>query len=510
MLILYSDSQSSWAIVAFLRKLADNGQAVLATIHQPSAILFQEFDRLLFLAKGGRTVYFGDIGKNSQQLISYFESHGADKCADDENPAEWMLNIVGAGPTGKSKQDWHEVWKKSHEAVAVQEELQRINDEMGGEITESEPGSHSEYAMPFYSQFIAVTIRVFQQYWRTPDYVMGKLVLGILSALFIGFTFFHADSTRQGTQNVIFSIFMIATMVNPMLQQIMPRFVLQRDLYEVRERPSKAYSWPAFLLANILVEIPYQILVGVLVYGAYFYPIYTHDGIPSSERQGLILLLIIQFFIFASTFAQMIIAALPDAETAGNIATLLFSMTLIFNGVFQPPAALPGFWIFMYRVSPLTYLVSAIASTGLAGKPIRCSSVELAVMQPPPNTSCGDYLRDYASNPLAPGAIYNSDSFSDCQYCSLRDTDQFLGQVAIKYSTRWRDYGIVFAFILFNIFMTVVLYYALRVRKGSGKSMGERFAEVRKRFGLGGKEKAEGEVVNEEREKGESGGSVGS
>jgi len=50
------DSQSSWAIVAFLRKLADSGQAVLATIHQPSAILFQEFDRLLFLAKGGKTV----------------------------------------------------------------------------------------------------------------------------------------------------------------------------------------------------------------------------------------------------------------------------------------------------------------------------------------------------------------------------------------------------------------------------------------------------------------------
>ena len=50
----------------------------------------------------------------------------------------------------------------------------------------------------------------------------------------------------------------------------------------------------------------------------------------------------------------MLIAALPDAETAGNIATLMFSMTLTFNGVFQPPNALPGFWIFMYRVSPLT------------------------------------------------------------------------------------------------------------------------------------------------------------
>lgn len=90
------DSQSSWAIVAFLRKLADNGQAVLATIHQPSAILFQEFDRLLFLAKGGRTVYFGDIGRNSETLLNYFESHGADKCGEDDNPAEYSkLNQLG-------------------------------------------------------------------------------------------------------------------------------------------------------------------------------------------------------------------------------------------------------------------------------------------------------------------------------------------------------------------------------------------------------------------------------
>lgn len=86
------DSQSSWAIIAFLRKLADNGQAVLATIHQPSAILFQEFDRLLFLAKGGKTVYFGDIGKNSRTLLEYFESNGAEKCGENENPAEVSLH----------------------------------------------------------------------------------------------------------------------------------------------------------------------------------------------------------------------------------------------------------------------------------------------------------------------------------------------------------------------------------------------------------------------------------
>jgi ABC-type multidrug transport system permease subunit len=54
------------------------------------------------------------------------------------------------------------------------------------------------------------------------------------------------------------------------------------------------------------------------------------------------LLFVVQFYMFMSTFAAFIIAALPDAETGGTIATLLFIMTLTFNGVLQPPSALPG------------------------------------------------------------------------------------------------------------------------------------------------------------------------
>jgi ATP-binding cassette subfamily G (WHITE) protein 2 (PDR) len=46
------DSQTSWSIVNLLTKLSKSGQAVLCTIHQPSAILFERFDRLLLLAKG--------------------------------------------------------------------------------------------------------------------------------------------------------------------------------------------------------------------------------------------------------------------------------------------------------------------------------------------------------------------------------------------------------------------------------------------------------------------------
>jgi ATP-binding cassette subfamily G (WHITE) protein 2 (SNQ2) len=57
-----------------------------SSIHQPSAELFQEFDRLLLLQKGGQAVYFGDIGKNATTVIDYFQKSGGHPCAPDANP----------------------------------------------------------------------------------------------------------------------------------------------------------------------------------------------------------------------------------------------------------------------------------------------------------------------------------------------------------------------------------------------------------------------------------------
>merc|ERR1712230_126871 len=53
------------------------------------------------------------------------------------------------------------------------------------------------------------------------------------------------------------------------------------------------------------------------------------------------------------------------AEAASNLANVLFSLCLLFNGVLVGPNAMPGFWIFMYRVSPFTYLVEGLLGNGV-------------------------------------------------------------------------------------------------------------------------------------------------
>lgn len=334
------DSQTSWSILNLLDKLIKNGQAILCTIHQPSAILFQRFDRLLFLAKGGRTVYFGPIGPSSSTLVSYFERNGAKPCPTQENPAEWMLGVIGAAPGTSTDVDWPTVWRQSREYHDVQNELNTLRTErsqlMNSGNHENDRASYDEFAAGYWTQWVQVQKRVFEQHWRIPSYVYAKLVMCIATALFIGFSFFDVKNTQQGLTNQMIGIFMLTSIFGQLVQQLMPLFVTQRSLYEVRERPSKSYSWQAFVISNIIADIPWSLICAACLYFCWYYPIGLYRNAQPTdsvaERGALMFLLILSFLVFTNTFAHMCIAAIETAETGANIANLLFSLSLIFCG----------------------------------------------------------------------------------------------------------------------------------------------------------------------------------
>lgn len=170
------DSQTAWSICTLMRNLADHGQAVLCTIHQPSAMLMQQFDRLLFLAKGGRTVYFGDLGPNMETLIKYFEDKGSPKCPPNANPAEWMLEVIGAAPGSHANKDWAQQWTNSPERAEVRRQLAEMKGELSNNPAPLRAAGFGEFAMPIWYQFLVCTQRTFQQYWRSPSYLYAKVL----------------------------------------------------------------------------------------------------------------------------------------------------------------------------------------------------------------------------------------------------------------------------------------------------------------------------------------------
>lgn len=470
------DSQTSWAILDLLDKLKKNGQAILCTIHQPSAMLFQRFDRLLFLARGGRTVYYGNVGQNSEVLVNYFVRNGGSPCPPAANPAEWMLEVIGAAPGSHTDIDWHQAWRNSPEYAEVQRHL----DELESERSQTEAlqrtisaqkredkAAYREFAAPFAQQLRETTIRVFQQYWRSPAYLYSKTFLCVFSSLFIGFSLYQMPNTQSGMQNQMFAIFMLLTIFGQLVQQIMPHFCTQRSLYEVRERPSKAYSWKAFMISNIVVELPWNSLMAVFIFFCWYYPIGLSRNAEATDSVVLrgfqLFLFVWMFLMFTSTFTHMIIAGVDSSETGGNIANLMFSLCLIFCGVLAQPSQFPRFWIFMYRVSPFTYLVSGMLSVGLANSKVQCAENEFVVFNPPQGSTCGQYMSSYKSD--NGGYVEQPNATSDCRFCSLEDTNVFLKGVSSDYSEAWRNFGILWVYCIFNVCAALFLYWLVRMPK---------------------------------------------
>ncbi|KAF6821985.1 ABC multidrug transporter [Colletotrichum musicola] len=465
------DSQTSWSICNLMEKLTKSGQAILCTIHQPSAMLFQRFDRLLLLARGGRTVYFGEIGKNSQVLVDYFVRNGGPDCPPGANPAEYMLEVIGAAPGAHTDIDWPAVWRTTPEYQAVQDELVRLRSEGAGQAAreDDDPASYKEFAAGFGTQFQEVTRRVFQQYWRMPEYIYSKGVLSFGAALFIGLSFLNAANTMRGLQNQMFGVFIFLTIFSQIVEQILPVFVSQRTMYESRERPSKAYSWKAFLMANVLVEMAWNSLIAVLCYVCWYYPIGLYRNAEYtnavSSRGFTMFMLVWVFFIFAGTFAHMMIVAMPNAEIAGGIVNLLAIMMFTFNGIIAGPNTFPRFWIFMYRVNPFTYIVEGFLGASLANAPVRCAANEFVMFDPANGQTCAQYLANYIS--AVGGYLQNPDANAGCSYCAMADTNSFLRSVNVNFGNRWRNFGIMWVYCIFNLAAAAGLYWLVRMPKKS-------------------------------------------
>ncbi|KAH9995929.1 ABC-2 type transporter-domain-containing protein [Russula compacta] len=450
------DSQSAWAIVSFLRKLADHGQAILCTIHQPSAELFQEFDRLLLLKKGGKTVYFGDIGSNATTLINYFQKNGGSPCPPDANPAEYILDVIGAGATATTETEWHGVWKNSPEARAVDEELNHILQD-GRKRHAVDTEQHSEFSTSWIYQVRILWDREMIRHWRDATYLLAKLALNVVAGLFIGFTFFQAKDSIQGTQNKIFAVFMSLVLSAPLSNQIQGPFIQTRRVYELRERPSRMYSWSALVAAQILGELPLNIIGSSL----YFLIWYWLVGFPSSRAGYSYLLLGIAYPMYYTTFALWVAAMSPNPAIAAQLFGFFFGFVVTFNGVLQPYKHL-GWWKWMYRVTPYTYIVEGLVGQAVGHSEITCAPIEYVTVQPPSGQTCQQYLSLYIQN--LGGYLTNPSATDDCQFCSYRTTDQFLQSNSnIFYSHHWRNFGLVWVYIGFNVFAVFALTYIFRI-----------------------------------------------
>ncbi|CAN9418888.1 unnamed protein product [Alternaria alternata] len=487
------DSNSAYSIVQFLKKLAQAGQAIVCTIHQPSSVLIQQFDMILALNPGGNTFYFGPVGENGRDVIKYFGDRGV-QCPPSKNVAEFILETAAKPVKRKdgSKINWNEEWLNSDNNKQMLQEIDRVKTERSKISDQNQDGGaeESEFAASVWEQTTMLTKRTFIQYWRDPSYLYGKLFVAVIIGIFNGFTFWQLGNSIGDLQNRMFTAFLIILIPPTIVNAVVPKFYQNMALWQARELPSRIYGWVAFTTAQVVAEIPIAIVSSVLYWVLWYFP----TGLPTdSSTSGYVFLMTMLFFLFISSWGQWICAFAPSFTVISNVLPFFFVMFGLFNGVVRPYEMMPVFWRYwMYYVNPSTYWIGGVLSATLTGIPVQCQESETAIFDAPPGQSCSSYAGAFAS--ASPGYLLNPEATSGCQYCPYSVGDDYLATINVKASDKWRDFGIFLAFCISNWALVYFFVWSIRIKgwKFGFGMVGNGVGKVKKM--LSGKKKGEGKA----------------
>ncbi|KAG6953501.1 hypothetical protein JG688_00012793 [Phytophthora aleatoria] len=367
------DARSAKLIMNGVRKIANSGRTIVCTIHQPSSEVFSFFDSLLLLRRGGRVVFFGELGKDSSNLINYFEAApGVNPIEPGYNPATWMLECIGAGVGASSGtgMDFAEYFSKSELKIRMDKDLDK-----DGVLRPSTDLPELKFSNQFAStglmQFDLLCRRFFHMYWRTPTYNLTRLMISVMLGAILGIIYQATDYTTFTGANAGVGLVFISTVFLGIIgfNSVMPVAADERTAF-YRERASETYHALWYFIAGTLVEIPY-VLLSALAFTIIFFPSVGFTGFETFIQYWLVVSLNALLFVY---FGQLLVFALPSVAVASIAGALLSSIFMLFSG-FNPPAnniSLGYKWI--YYISPPTYSIAILVAMVFADCPEGTSS----------------------------------------------------------------------------------------------------------------------------------------
>jgi hypothetical protein len=241
-----------------MKQIALSGRAVCATIHQPSVAIFNSFDSLLLLKRGGETIFFGDLGEESQNLIRYLERYDATpKIEPGENPATWMLTTIGAGSAANKKPfDYAGSYLQSKLHSHCIDRIDKICASASEDQRVSFP---RKYATSRRTQGVAVMHRAMTVYFRSPSYnVIRLLVSGVVALLFGSVYASQRVPRNESDMNSRINSLFIAVIflgVNA-LNSVLGVFEVERNMF-YRHKAALMYDSSAIARALTLAEMPF-------------------------------------------------------------------------------------------------------------------------------------------------------------------------------------------------------------------------------------------------------------
>lgn len=357
------DARAAAIVMRTVRNTVDTGRTVVCTIHQPSIDIFEAFDELLLLKRGGRVIYGGSLGVNSIDMIHYFQGiPGVPPILEGYNPATWMLEVSTQACEERLGLDFATVYKNSDQFRKGEDLIEQLSIPDSG----TEPLKFStEFSQNCLAQFRVCLCKQGLLYWRSPEYNVVRLFFTALAALIFGSVFWNVGMKRETTGDLylvmgsLYSACLFLGVNNA--SSVQPIVSVERTVY-YRERAAKMYSSFPYAAAQGLVELPY-IAAQTLIFGLITY-------FMTNYERNLWKLIMYHVYLFLTftyfTFYGMVAVGLTSTQqTAAVVSSGFYSLWNLLSGFLIPQSRIPGWWIWFYYICPVAWTLRGIITSQL-------------------------------------------------------------------------------------------------------------------------------------------------
>lgn len=390
-------------VARVIRKVASSGRTVICTLHQPSQGVWANMDDLLLLARGGYTVYFGEVGSGSATMISYLSSlPGATPLPVGMNPADYMLDVIGSegkedgvtaraaaagGAEALASVTSTQLAAKGPLSAAVSHRSQTRGEMLLSQFLGSRAkaaldaqldgldaprdthkvriGHSSKFSaghgevtrLNFFSQFLMLTVRQSLDFARDTEFGLKRCVIFVVLALIAGGVFFNLgreDTDQAGVLSLVGGVVMSIIFVGAIAANTTAVGMQKRRPSYVREQAAHTYSPTAYGLAMLISALPWH-FVFVALFTLVYASMIGYDF-------SLVPFMMLVVFLFTNSMSIIAMAMGFIAETP-QLVTVLISMVMslsaMFGGFFIPRADIPPGWIWLHYLAPMAFPLEA-------------------------------------------------------------------------------------------------------------------------------------------------------
>lgn len=347
------DARAAAIIMRTVRNIVDTGRTIVCTIHQPSIDIFEAFDELFLMKRGGQLIYAGPLGQNSHKLVEYLSKvDGVPPIKDGYNPATWMLEVTAMSEERRLGVDFAEIYQSS--------ELYKRNMEVVDNLSKPVAGSTdlhfpTKYSLPSLEQCRACLWKQHWSYWRNPHYTAVRFFFTTIISLMFGticWNFGPKRSKQQDILNAMGSMYAAVLFLGVTNSSSVQPVVSVERTVVYRERAAGMYSALPYAFAQVAIELPY-VLVQTAIYTLIFYSMAAFEWtIPKFCWYFFFTYFTLLYFTF---FGMMNVAITPNHNVAAIAAAPFFMLWNLFSGFMIPHRMIPLWWRWYYWVNPVAW-----------------------------------------------------------------------------------------------------------------------------------------------------------